>query len=89
MIGGGSLPEESLPAALLAIPRSGALSARDIALRLRSGTPPVIARVERDEVLLDPRTVDPADDDAVIRAVLAAVAAPSRDAVDTAQAASL
>jgi L-seryl-tRNA(Ser) seleniumtransferase len=39
---------------------------------LRAGTPPIVARVEHDRVLLDPRTVDPADDARVAAAVRAA-----------------
>jgi hypothetical protein len=33
------------------------LGAAGLALRLRLGAPPVIARVEHDRVLLDPRTL--------------------------------
>src|SRR5438552_14938505 len=47
MIGGGSLPEESLPRRLLAIPGEGGYVA-ELALRQRMGDPPVIARIERD-----------------------------------------
>jgi L-seryl-tRNA(Ser) seleniumtransferase len=62
MIGGGSLPEESLPSRLLAI---GALAGAELdalARRLRLGATPVIGRVEHDRLLLDPRTVDPRED---------------------------
>jgi L-seryl-tRNA(Ser) seleniumtransferase len=66
MVGGGSLPEESLPTRLLALyPAHAAAAAR----RLRLADPAVVARVERDALLLDPRTVDPADDDAIAAAV--------------------
>jgi L-seryl-tRNA(Ser) seleniumtransferase len=72
MIGGGSLPEESLPTKLVAIPgASAALEA--LAKRLRTGGPPIIARIEDNRLLLDPRTVDPRDDAALIRAVTAAL----------------
>ena len=61
MIGGGSLPEEGLDTALCAIgaPAGGpdALSAA-----LRAADPPIVARIEHGRVLLDPRTVEPADD---------------------------
>lgn len=55
-IGGGSLPEESLPGYALAldVPRPDRFLAR-----LRAAEPPVIARVENDRVLIDPRTVLP------------------------------
>lgn len=56
MIGGGSLPEESLPSRLVAIAGDGAWVTR-VAHSLRSGDPPVVARIEHDTLLLDPRTV--------------------------------
>jgi L-seryl-tRNA(Ser) seleniumtransferase len=70
MVGGGSLPEESLPTKLLALTNPDVTS---LARRLRLGDPPVVARVERDLLLLDPRTVDPADDDGLLKAVRAAI----------------
>lgn len=70
MIGGGSLPEESLPTKLLAIPGDGAY-VTELSAMLRRRDPPVVARIERDQLLLDPRTVDPRDDGAVIDAVRA------------------
>jgi len=73
MVGGGSLPEESLPTCLLAIPGDGAYLS-DLARRLRSGNPPVVARIERDMLLLDPRTVRPQEDRALIAALKAALA---------------
>jgi L-seryl-tRNA(Ser) seleniumtransferase len=53
-VGGGSLPEETLPTWTLALEprRPDALAAR-----LRAAPTPVIARVEQGRVLLDPRTV--------------------------------
>ena len=56
-VGGGSLPGQTLPTRALAL-RS--LSADALAARLRAGTPPVIARIQEDLVLLDPRTMLPA-----------------------------
>ncbi|MHB1318632.1 MAG: L-seryl-tRNA(Sec) selenium transferase [Anaerolineae bacterium] len=56
MIGGGSLPEESLPTTLLALPTAGA---DVIAAALRRGDPPVVARIEDGRVVLDLRTVAP------------------------------
>lgn len=70
MIGGGSLPEESLPTKLLAIPGDGAYVTK-LSTMLRRRDPPVVGRIERDQLLLDPRTVDPRDDGAVIDAVRA------------------
>jgi L-seryl-tRNA(Ser) seleniumtransferase len=73
MVGGGSLPEESLPTKLLAIHGEGAW-VTGLAQRLRRGDPAVVARIEDDRLLLDPRTVDPADDGAVVQALKLALA---------------
>jgi L-seryl-tRNA(Ser) seleniumtransferase len=54
--GGGSAPAAELPTAILAC-TSGCYSADELAERLRSSEPPVIARVEEGRVLLDLRTV--------------------------------
>jgi L-seryl-tRNA(Ser) seleniumtransferase len=66
MVGGGSLPEESLPTKLLAV---SAPDVTSLAHGLRVGEPPVVARVERDTLLLDPRTVDPGDDATLMTAL--------------------
>ena len=72
-VGGGSLPGERLPTSALAItPRPG--RAADLLRRLREHEPPVIGRIEQERVLLDPRTVLPGEDDALIDAVVAALA---------------
>ena len=71
MIGGGSLPEESLPAKLVALAARRGRNATAIAARLRECA--VVARVEDGRVLLDPRTIDPADDDRVTRAAIDAL----------------
>jgi L-seryl-tRNA(Ser) seleniumtransferase len=60
-IGGGSAPGVELPTWLVAIARDG-LTADALEARLRRLTPPVIARIERDTVVLDPRTILPAQD---------------------------
>ncbi|HXF50400.1 MAG TPA: L-seryl-tRNA(Sec) selenium transferase [Dehalococcoidia bacterium] len=75
MVGGGSLPEESLPTRALAVEPPAGVSADELAQRLRRHDPPVIARIERDRLVLDPRTVDPRDDAVVIAALRAATAA--------------
>ena len=66
MIGGGSLPEESLPTKLVSLAGRRVRNATAIAASLRGGG--VVARVEDGCVLLDPRTIDPADDDRAARA---------------------
>jgi L-seryl-tRNA(Ser) seleniumtransferase len=60
-IGGGSAPGVELATKLVAITCQGR-SADAIEAALRSRTPPIVARIESDRVVLDLRTVDPADD---------------------------
>jgi L-seryl-tRNA(Ser) seleniumtransferase len=60
-IGGGSAPGVELPTWLVAIAHDD-LSPNALEDRLRRLTPPVIARIEGDRVLLDLRTVFPAQD---------------------------
>ena len=68
-VGGGSLPGETLPTRLVALP-SGHVD--QLALALRRQDPPVIGRIEGGSLHLDPRTVLPGQDEALIHAVLAA-----------------
>ncbi len=63
MVGGGSLPEESLPSALLAL---DVRSAKKFLAGLRTQNQPIIARVDADRVLFDPRTVLPEQDELFI-----------------------
>ena len=60
-VGGGSAPGVELPTWLVAIAKDG-LTPDALEARLRRLTPPVIARIERDRVLLDLRTVLPDQD---------------------------
>jgi L-seryl-tRNA(Ser) seleniumtransferase len=70
-VGGGAYPGVELEGTAVAV--SGVTGADTVAHRLRTGTPPVIARIRDGRVLLDPRTVDPAREDALIAAVREAV----------------
>ncbi|MBU1170314.1 MAG: L-seryl-tRNA(Sec) selenium transferase [Proteobacteria bacterium] len=54
--GGGSLPLLELPSTCVAIRMAG-LSTHELEQRLRSGCPPLIARIENDLIILDPRTL--------------------------------
>jgi L-seryl-tRNA(Ser) seleniumtransferase len=60
-IGGGSGPGIELPTCLVAVHRDG-LTADALSARLRTLSPPIVARIERDRVLLDLRTVLPHED---------------------------
>jgi L-seryl-tRNA(Ser) seleniumtransferase len=68
-VGGGSLPEETLPTWVLSI---SVEKPNRVARRLRDLEPPVIARIEEDKLLLDPRTVLP-DQDLLVMELLASV----------------
>ena len=63
-VGGGSLPEETLPTFVLSftIPQTA-----QVAARLRQANPALITRVQGGKLLLDPRTVIPEEDDQLIR----------------------
>ena len=61
VIGGGSTPSQSLPTRLLRL-RSSRYSAARLESLLRQSEPPVLARLDREAVLLDLRTVFPADE---------------------------
>jgi len=67
VMGGGSTPGQSLPTKLLVV-NHGRHSARELEARLRRSRPPVIARVEHDQLLLDLRTVEDAHDEEIARA---------------------
>ena len=53
MVGGGSLPEESLPTKLVVIKGHGGY-VTEVARRLRTGEPAVVARVESDSLAVGP-----------------------------------
>lgn len=55
-VGGGACPLEELPTQVISV-RSKTLSSSQLEERLRRQRPPVIARIRRDELLLDLRTV--------------------------------
>jgi len=75
-IGGGSLPGETLPTWVLALSCEGDAGGPErVMRRLREADPPVIARIEDDRVILDPRTVMPEEEEALVTALRDAFAA--------------
>lgn len=60
MVGGGSLPGGTLPTRLVAVKPK--FKVKELADRLRQGHPIVIGRIEKDLLLLDPRTVFPEEE---------------------------
>jgi L-seryl-tRNA(Ser) seleniumtransferase len=68
VIGGGAAPSAVLPTRLLALAVDD-MSADDFLAQLRGSTPPVIARVEDGCVVLDLRTVFPAQREPLVKAI--------------------
>ena len=64
--GGGALPGEALPTTVVVL-RGGDPAARSAALR--QGDPPIVVRVARDAVVVDPRTLLPGDEERVKKAL--------------------
>ena len=73
-IGGGSLPGQTLPSRALAITPSHGHDS--FAAALRRTSPPVIARIDDERVVLDPRTVAAYEDEQVIAALKTCLANP-------------
>lgn len=73
-VGGGSLPVSTLPTRLVAIQRKTGEEAERIAQNLRSQQPPVVGRIVKNAILLDPRTILPGDDAALLHSVRNALA---------------
>jgi L-seryl-tRNA(Ser) seleniumtransferase len=68
-IGGGSTPDQELPTWVIELDGGDAVGLEQ---RLRSASTPVIARIERDRVLLDLRTIRTEDEEALIASVRSA-----------------
>ncbi len=69
-VGGGSVPGQDLPTKVVAI-RHPRLSLDDIDGKLRAGTPCIFARVQRERVLFDVRTLLDGDAEAIAAALAA------------------
>ena len=65
--GGGSLPLLNLPSRCVGI-RINGISANAIERWLRNATPPVIGRIENDQYIMDPRTLQEEDMDIIEKA---------------------
>src|SRR6266581_5439781 len=70
-VGGGSLPGETLPTTLLALDAGNVpMSLDELAKRLRLRSSPLIVRIMRDALLVDPRTVLEEQDNEVVQALV-------------------
>src|SRR6059058_1199719 len=68
-VGGGSLPGETLPTTLLALDAGNvSMSLDELAKRLRLRSSPLVVRILRDALLVDPRTVLEEQDNEVMQA---------------------
>lgn len=77
-VGGGSLPMETLPTSLLALSLPDPDQA---AAALRRGDPPIVARIEGDRLVLDPRTVLPEEERDLLRALMEVIASEAKQKV--------
>lgn len=68
-VGGGSLPDQAMRTWVVEIESAG-LSDADLAHRLRTGIPPVLARLKAGKLLLDLRTVFADQEEALVSAVV-------------------
>jgi L-seryl-tRNA(Ser) seleniumtransferase len=66
VIGGGSTPDRALPTWLIVVEKANANAEER---RLRGNDPPIIARVQNDRVVLDLRTVLPAEEELLVQAL--------------------
>jgi L-seryl-tRNA(Ser) seleniumtransferase len=67
-VGGGSLPGQTLPTSLLALKQP---NPTQTLAALRALHPPIVARIQDDRVVLDPRTVLPEQDSLLIEGLIA------------------
>ena len=72
-VGGGALPTAELPTVLISL-QAPRLESTGLAERLRSGEPPVLARLQQESLLFDLRTVYPEQDALLLQAILDAAA---------------
>jgi L-seryl-tRNA(Ser) seleniumtransferase len=68
-MGSGSLPAQNLATTLVAV-RPAKISAESLARQLRLHGTPIFARIQNDQVLIDPRTLLAGDDKIIVKALL-------------------
>ncbi len=70
-VGGGALPAAELPTFLVALTPPEEETPSGLVTKLRRGRPPVIARLQQDRILFDPRTIREEEEKDLIEAVTA------------------
>ncbi|MGA2679363.1 MAG: L-seryl-tRNA(Sec) selenium transferase [Sedimentisphaerales bacterium] len=68
-MGSGSLPAQDIPTCLIAI-KPANMDAETFATRLRSWAMPIFARIEKEVVLIDPRTLRTDDEKEIVEAIV-------------------
>lgn len=82
-VGGGSLPQQALPTAVVQIrPSVAGLGPNELAYRLRTGDPAVYPWVQEGAVILDARTIFPSQVQDAARAVVAALSGDARGSLE-------
>ncbi len=72
VLGGGTTPMQALPSPVVSIRPPAGLTVDRIHASLRGNDPPVVARIEKGNLVLDLRTVFETEEDDLVAAVLAA-----------------
>ena len=67
-VGGGALPSQELPTKVIAI-TSRSIPVQEIEKRLRGKKPPIIARINKDQVRIDLRTVDESEEEYLLASI--------------------
>lgn len=70
--GGGSLPEMAFPTFAVSI-KSDRITVNELEARLRNSSPPVVARIKDQALLLDARTIRKQEIDTVVRVVVSSL----------------
>lgn len=65
MLGGGSLPAQKIPTWCVSISPNGSVDS--LTAKLRNASPSILGRVQKDRLLLDTRTISPAEDLEVVK----------------------
>ncbi len=73
LVGGGSVPGQAIPTAVLTL-ASTRLTTNQLEEQLRGHSPPILARIDDDRLLIDLRTVQKGEEEEIVRALKKLVA---------------
>ncbi|MHC4622657.1 MAG: L-seryl-tRNA(Sec) selenium transferase [Planctomycetota bacterium] len=77
-MGSGSLPTQNLATRLVAV-QPEKITAESLVRQLRHHRPPVFARIQNDQILIDPRTLRDGDDTIIVQAVVEILGSKDQD----------